>query len=143
MNKFPCFRHCPFQILGALEENLFDDDYECDDCNMIPVIVNIVVRVLLINPVTKRLCRRCRPRNIPSGRKKKNRKRRAESQNQQRQIMANAISFIDVYIRNTDTKSVVMKSFNKDEISTRVVFSSFSGYIILYSAITILTMDVV
>ena len=57
--------------------------------------------------------------------------------------MANAISFIDVYIRNTDTKSVVMKSFNKDEISTRVVFSSFSGYIILYSAITILTMDVV
>ena len=37
---------------------------------MIPVIVNIAVKVLLINPVTKR-CRRCRPRNISSGWKKK------------------------------------------------------------------------
>ena len=36
---------------------------------MITVIVNIVVKVLLINTVTKR-CRRCRPRNIPSGWKK-------------------------------------------------------------------------
>ena len=39
--------------------------------DVIPVIVNIVVKVLLINPVTKR-CRRCRPRNMPSGWGKKN-----------------------------------------------------------------------
>ena len=64
MNKFPCFLHCPLQILGKpLEENLFDNDYKHDNCSMIPVIVNTVAKVKLINPVTKR-CRRCRPRNI-------------------------------------------------------------------------------
>ena len=36
--------------------------------DVIPVIVNIVVKVLLINLMTKR-CRRCRPKNIPSGKK--------------------------------------------------------------------------
>ena len=34
----------------------------------IPVVVNIVVKVLFINLMTKR-CRRCRPKNIPSGKK--------------------------------------------------------------------------
>ena len=34
--------------------------------DVIPVIVNIVEKVLLIHLMTKR-CRRCRPKNIPSG----------------------------------------------------------------------------
>ena len=57
----------------------------------IPVVVNIVVKVLFINLMTKR-CRRCRPKNIPSG-KKKIMERRVENYLHQRQkIMANAIS---------------------------------------------------
>ena len=51
--------------------------------DVIPVIVNIVVKVLFINTVTKR-CRRCRPRNIPSGWKKKQGKE-AENERHQRQ----------------------------------------------------------
>ena len=42
--------------------------------DVIPVIVNIVAKVLLINLVTKR-CRRCPARNIPSNKKKKSGKR--------------------------------------------------------------------
>ena len=42
--------------------------------DVIPVIVNIIVKVLLRNVTTKR-CRGCRPKNIPSGRKKNQGKR--------------------------------------------------------------------
>ena len=48
----------------ALEEKFFEMTKYVRTMDVIPVIVNIVVKVLLINPVTKR-CRRCRPRNIP------------------------------------------------------------------------------
>ena len=59
--------------------------------DVISVIVNIVVKVLLINLMTKR-CRRCRPRNIPSG--KKNQGKEGGNLPPQRQkIMANASSW--------------------------------------------------
>ena len=48
----------------ALEEKFFEMTKYVRTMDVIPVIVNIVVKVLLINPVTKR-CRICRPRNIP------------------------------------------------------------------------------
>ena len=54
----------------ALEEKFFEMTKNVRTMDVITVIVNIVVKVLLINTVTKR-CRRCRPRNIPSGWKKK------------------------------------------------------------------------
>ena len=76
----PFCHHCPFLKLTI---NVMAVD-------VIPVIVNIVVKVLLINLMTK-ICRRC-PKNIPSG-KKNIRERRVENYLHQRQkIMANTIS---------------------------------------------------
>ena len=58
--------------------------------DVIPVIVNIVVKVLLINLMTKR-CRRCRPKNIPSG-KKNHGKEGGKLPPPATKTMANAIS---------------------------------------------------
>ena len=58
--------------------------------DVIPVIVNIVVKVLLINLMTKR-CRRCRPKNIQSGKKNQG-KEGGKLPPPATKIMANAIS---------------------------------------------------
>ena len=58
-NLIPFCHHCPFLKLTI---NVMTMD-------VILVIVNIVIKMLLINLMTKK-CWRCRPKNIPSGWKK-------------------------------------------------------------------------
>ena len=78
----PFCHHCPFLKLTI---NVMTVD-------VIPVIVNIVVKVLLINLMTKR-CWRYRPKNIPSGWKKKRENKGGKLPPPATKIMANAISW--------------------------------------------------
>ena len=75
----PFCHHCPFLKLTI----------DVMTMDVIPVIVNIVVKVLLINLMTKR-CRRCRPKNIPS--EKNQGKEGGKLPPPATKIMANAIS---------------------------------------------------
>ena len=88
----PFCHHCPFLKLTI---NVMTMD-------VIPVIVNIVVKVLLINLMTKR-CRRCRPKNIPSGKKKSGREG-GKLPPPATKIMANAISWLRCFCFFTGTE---------------------------------------
>lgn len=86
--KFPFCHHYPMQILGNPSRRF---SMNLRTVNVIPVIVNTGVIVPLISLMTKRY-RKVRPRNIPCRRKKKIKKRTAES-HQDRKIMVNANSW--------------------------------------------------
>ena len=64
LSSFP-----PLNLRQDLGNNLFDNDFEYEDCECNFGHVNHLSETVLTNSVTRR-CRRCHAINIPFGRKK-------------------------------------------------------------------------